>query len=319
MHLLRPALVLTPLLALASACAQTESPIEDLETTDRAGCRGCVWGPPVLNTNVVNGAPLPSIDTSGKKWDGVTVYEVSIGADPTDVLTDVSTSEGVLHGIGVSGAEYSGHDFIGSVWILHDHRFGFGPVETTLRVADFIEDGPRSRYKFTYESYLTEGVALPTCEADEQGSYAAVLFQDLHVEPDGTLTNRPDTLYFGCSSGAVGKAVTWGYSPWEFSQEVHQTAVRAVRGDYCGDGVSWTAAGTPLLVDDPFGLNGFGGALNSTEGLWTENGVACLDVPRLAQWSYEDIQCPDHEIPRCEPTDDLWTYPGTWLWTKPAF
>jgi hypothetical protein len=54
-----------------------------------------------------------------------------------------------------------------------------------------------------------------------------------------------------CTSGAIGKCVRFGYKPWATDKsgsslwDLHQSCVRMVRADYCGDGQSFTAENGP--------------------------------------------------------------------------
>ncbi|MEX1363294.1 MAG: ADYC domain-containing protein, partial [Nannocystaceae bacterium] len=286
----------------------------------RSGFRGCVVGPPVLNTHVLNGLPTPELRTDGGLWGGTKLRSVTVGQDPTDVLEAVWVEDAILHGLGVSGASYEGGDFVGSVWLIDDGRHAFGTVETELVISGFIDDGPRSRYSFEHRSMLTEWALVNTCQPNSNGDDSAIVFQDLHVDTDGTLLEQGSTLYFGCTSGAVGKAAMWGYAPSEVGMEGYQAATRAVRADYCGDGVSWTATGTPLYIGDALGIHGLPPAPGmQPEAYWGPDGAACLHTPRLFQWEYADVTCSNGvSIPMCEESDGFDTLPGILLWTKPA-
>ncbi|HET6467027.1 MAG TPA: ADYC domain-containing protein [Geminicoccaceae bacterium] len=70
----------------------------------------------------------------------------------------------------------------------------------------------------------------------------------------------PGTFGITCTGGATGKCVRYGYKPWGEDAEgrplwdLHQTCVRLVRADYCGDGVSWTETGTLIDLYDRRGI-----------------------------------------------------------------
>lgn len=57
----------------------------------------------------------------------------------------------------------------------------------------------------------------------------------------------------GCRGvGAIAKCVDFGYKPWASPEhdQLHQSCVRAVRDDLCGDGTSWTATGNAIDIFD---------------------------------------------------------------------
>lgn len=321
MHLFRPSTFLF-LSSLTLGCgADSAEPFPSDEATPRGsgGCRGCVWGPPVLNTNQVNGLSLPELDLSGRIHNGVVFLWAEIGTDPNrERLVSVEAVEGIFKGVGESGTFYSGADFVGASFHIEDHRLG-SPLATEMRISSFTDDGPRTRYGVVHSGINPGEGFVPTCALDnETGDHSAVMFQDLHVESDGTISPRPDTLYFGCTSGAVGKAATWGYAPWIIGDDGHLAAVRSVRADYCGDGSSWTEAGTPLQITDPLVINRFPDSTLPTEAIWSQYGAECVMQPRLSQWNYDDvmIQCTDRFIPMCEEEWGLDDVPNGILWTK---
>lgn len=71
----------------------------------------------------------------------------------------------------------------------------------------------------------------------------------------GTLTWNDDASYvtFACRGSAVFKVTSWGYSPSR-SAPHFSAAVRAARADYCGNGASFTRAGTVIEVFDRSGI-----------------------------------------------------------------
>ena len=63
--------------------------------------------------------------------------------------------------------------------------------------------------------------------------------------------------------------------------ELHQSCVRAVRADYCGNGVSHTRNGTPIDVYDVLGIqnpDNIGG--NTVEADWRSDGAYCIKHTR---------------------------------------
>lgn len=312
MRALRASSILLPL--LTTACLQTEPDDREVVLPDAADrCFGCSWGPPVLNTHVLNGLPVDALDLTGTPYHDIALLSISVpNHDGPDELVAVEASKGVLFGTGQSGKKYTGAELVGSLWELEDQRFN-PPVLTTMEITAFHQQPNHARYTFVHSSGATWDKEMANCDTDEYtGESSAILLQDLEVEPDGSMHDTASMLYFGCVSGAVGKSVVWGYSPWDHGFDAHQTATRVVRADYCGDGVSWTEVGTGLQLEDVFGEWSFLDQGQSTEAIWTPDGAVCLKEPRLAQ----QVQCANGvTLPNCN-DDVLDDHPGALIHTK---
>lgn len=103
----------------------------------------------------------------------------------------------------------------------------------------------------------------PVCEPDARGQ-ARGLFITGDFQADGSISDSGYT--FSCTVGVIAKCVRdWGYKPWQSlvsergdtvsMRPLHRACVRAVRADYCGDGISYTRAGTMIDVFDQHGFN----------------------------------------------------------------
>lgn len=312
MRTLRASSILLSL--LATACLQTEPHDREVGSPDAADrCFGCSWGPPVLNTHLLNGLPVDALDLTGASYHGIVLVSITVPThDGSDVLVAVEAEKGVLFGNGASGNKYTGDQLVGSLWELEDHRFS-PAVTTTMEITAFQQEATHARYTFVHSSSATWEKEMANCETDEYtGESSAILLQDLEVESDGSMHDTASILYFGCVSGAVGKAVVWGYSPWDHGFDAHQTATRVVRADYCGDGVSWTEVGTGLQLEDVFGEWSFVDPDQSAEAIWTPDGAVCLKEPRISQ----QVQCANGvTLPNCG-DDQLGHYPGALIHTK---
>ena len=113
------------------------------------------------------------------------------------------------------------------------------------------------------------------------------------------------TFTFGCRhQAALEKCVELGYKPWATGTAVtttgapysigsladlHQSCVRAIRADYCGDGVAHTRPGTPIdIMDyasiqkhDPTDIYTNGAFTADAE--WTSAGATCVSNLRYSQ------------------------------------
>jgi hypothetical protein len=314
MPLVRPSLLTIALFLPACLVEGEPNPSSDDELIDEVPrCIGCNWGPPVTNTHGLNGLSVSALDTTGAMYDGWRLISVEIPADRTTrLIYDVGVMYGLLHGHDANGIGYEGKDFVGSLWTVQLEDTGDTVV---MQAVDFEEDQDASRYTFIGGGGPNNDKGYTCAQDPESGEYSVVLFEDLDVDPDaGTHFERSHTIYFGCMSGAVGKAARWGYSPWVTDDETHQTATRTVRADYCGNGTSYTIQGTQLQLNDIFHIHDFADSNKPTEAMWGPEGAYCLDAPRLG-YEADSIHCNGEPLPSCK-DNGFGNWPDALLWTK---
>ncbi len=304
----RPQFAILALLLAACATDEWSEPDADFR------CASCKWGPPLLNSHAVNGVEVSALDTTGAYYDGwrlVEVYVLGDGGHADHLVHDVHAVDGVLYGTDDWGTVFSGADFIGSMWTVEVEETSSKEV---MEVIQFLPDPSAARYTFiaTATSQSVTDTKLYTCPKEEDtGEFSVVIFGDLDVDQTGTHFERPKTLYFACSAAAVGKSAVWGYSPWATDADTHQTASRAVRADYCGDGISYTQNGTPLQLTDVFGINSFSDPHADTEAMWGPKGAHCIKVPRKVDIS--EVAC---GLPFCDGDDTLEDHKEALIWSK---
>lgn len=236
--------------------------------------------------------------------------------------------------LGTKGSyEFGGKDFLGSRWtvdiydvkgkFLKTHvqeikAYKFDPLQKPHALHYyafmFFGNGVNGGDKGVWESACTEDTDPLTNAV--VGSWALV-YDDIEVDTkSGNVSPREHSLYLGCISAAVGKAGNWGYPSWEIGTDDFTTAVRTVRADYCGDGVSWTKKGNALQARDVWGFSDFADGSNKTEAIWDKSGAACLGTPRwLGQFTYSDVTCNGEKLKPCN-ASSLATYPDAIIWTK---
>jgi hypothetical protein len=124
---------------------------------------------------------------------------------------------------------------------------------------------------------LADGTAQDLCAADAEG-------QALGFPVPG----RNGGFTIACTSGAVGKCILSGYSPWADAvsrpQALHSACVRAARADYGGDGTSHTRDGTVIFMCDRFGkkpCDRF--RRHAFEAAWSADGAVCVARPRIRE------------------------------------
>lgn len=301
-------------LAVALACDGEPDSIDD-HVLDRGGVGS------TIKFNTSEFEDIDTLDTTGQFWGGTRLLSVALSCAQvqtkppnceiasTFVLDKVSSVEGELQG-SLGDAKFHGDDFIDSEWKISQFMEIF-EVHRALRITKHIvdtESGPAEThyYWFWYLDYYNQW--KPACPdqrfASVLGGRVAVL-GDLTVHTyNGSITSRPNTLYLACTDGAVGKAVVWGYRPWELGVKDFTTAVRIIRADYCGDGTSWTKPATAFQLRDVWHINEFFEPLAQDEAIWDDWGAICVSHPRIPvvptplQGS-SGVVCNDKPVPLC--------------------
>lgn len=267
-----------------------------------------------LNTSAIGNHMFSELDLTGALHDGVVLDAVAVKIGESLLTLDsVAAQDGELQGL-LGDEVFAGEQLVGSVWTLTIVA-GLEETPATMWISAANQDGDGVwHYVFQHED--AQGKPADLCAPDLDGSPAAVPLKDITVDPaTGDMAARPDTLYLACTSGAVGKAISWGYAQWERTIPEFEGLVRLVRADYCGDGVSWTLPGSALQVLDLWGINGFVDASAHTEAVWGPDGALCLGERRAAGGA---VTCGGAAPPVCAADASLATYGDAIAWTKVA-
>jgi hypothetical protein len=305
-------------LALTTGCDPADAEFADEGEEGavflRPGCTSnCgVW----LNTSAIGDHAFAALDLKKGKHDGVRLDRVLVKRANGQFVetTKVWAEDGEIKALDAS-MSYSGMQLLGSKWEL---TLVDGAVETPAMMwissATMIGGGV---WRYNFQHLDGNGAVANLCEPDNDGSTVAYPLSDVTVNTTtGDFISRQNTLYLACVSGAIGKAVHWGYAPWDIGVPEFEASVRVVRADYCGDGSSFTQAGTSLQLEDIWGVNSFGSASQATEALWGANGALCLGTPRLGGQS--PITCGGVALPVCASNASLASTPGAMVWSKLA-
>ncbi|HEY0132799.1 MAG TPA: ADYC domain-containing protein [Nannocystis sp.] len=272
---------------------------------------GGVW----LNTSSIGAQPFSEFDTSGIVHDGVRFTGLLLKrADNTWLAATPEVTDGNLKGK-VGKTAYVGVDLVGSRW-----KFNMvdGAVETPVEIwiESYTQVSPKEA-RYTFKTLDSNGVAQPICDADLNGSVAVTPIRDITVDSaTGDMVSRTKTVYLACTSGALGKAIAWGYRPWERPLQEFEAATRMVRADYCYDGMSWTETGISLQVHDKYGVNTFLDATDPNEAVWLATGAACIGTPRNPTYGPATVTCNGQALPSCPANVGMSTYAGSLFWTK---
>lgn len=272
---------------------------------------GGVW----LNTNAIGTHAFSEIDLKEQPHDGVRMVRVLIpGPNSTWLELDKIEFDAGGQMRGKRGTtHYKGAALVGSKWEL---KLIQGSVETpaTMAITAYEEAEP-GEFRYTFHYNDVNGAPVPVCDPDPQGDIAAVPIKNITVDDvTGQVASRADTMYLACTSGAVGKAVAWGYKPWKRTVDEFETAIRMVRADYCYDGMSWTTPGTPVEVRDRWSINDFINVAHPTEAVWGKDVLRCLSNPRTT--AYGAVTCNGAPLPACPGNVSMSTYGDAQYWLK---
>ncbi|MEM9459152.1 MAG: ADYC domain-containing protein [Myxococcota bacterium] len=235
--------------------------------------------------------------------------EVMVGGQYQPAAT-IEAEQGELVAV-VDEVARRGSELVGSRWWLTPDGSEF------VTITDYAEQEGRFGYQFEYER---EGELVPdpeVCPPDEDGDGWTYMVGDVRVDVgDGSITDDPGALLVACASGALGKAISWGFVPWHQGRsrdlDLYQTGVRTVRADYCGDGLSFTEDGTLIQVSNIPAGQSFVAPEQSTEAVFGPDGAICLSNPRVEGLS------PLCKIPECDASIDPLSALGVLTWTKLA-
>lgn len=132
--------------------------------------------------------------------------------------------------------------------------------------------------------YTLEHEGKNICGAGGTGMFVPGVWDATGARHDERVvgTHHVRTSY-SCTSGVIGKCVTWGYAPWQpGGADAHQACTRLARADYCGNGVSFTKNGTAIDVFDRFGVQSSASRAGDLfEAGWGPNGAVCVARTRF--------------------------------------
>ncbi len=202
-------------------------------------------------------------------------------------LLPASSDAWALSGkIGTEGTEFvitlgdgrilRGSDVIGMQFVVrHESQ------TARIRIDDVSEDmkavgGPVFLYRVSVVT--SNNSSFDLCMPDAAGRRAGFPI------PDGK-----GWFSFSCTSGVEAKCVLMGYRPWDRHpsgaplRDLHKACVNLMRADYGGDDRPTTRDGTPIDVEDRFGIQTFDHVPGMTfEAAWGINGALCVARPRIA-------------------------------------
>lgn len=233
-----------------------------------------------LNGTNLNGTNLNGTNLNGQslgqslQWASYGHVQLAHGGPLSSVSLDGSQLVGREHGRDYAGADFAGASLTG--------RSDTGR-EVKLQITGVHPPDPGSdvwHYDIEYRDH--DHHWYPLCHDDQLHGWAAIAVDGWWDYSQGTATGGAKTIdgdhfTFACPLiGAIGKCVDAGYEPWDDALEpYHESCVRLLRADYCGDGISHTTNGARVNIYDDVGVQS--DTENwTTEGEWDADGARCI-------------------------------------------
>ena len=236
-----------------------------------------------LNGKNLNGSSLGSaiawVSLENVRWRGKTIT-VSLGESEFSA----STPHGALRGADIVGAQFLASSDTGESVLLK-------VVEATP------PSGPEDYWRYRVNYKDTDANWYPLCldgsETLDATAVRGYWDRAAGAPGDGGKIADPERFTFACPRvGAIGKCIEFGYRPWAEVAGVsldtyHQTCVRLIRADYCGDGISWTTDGKLVNLYDDLGVQDDSESW-PVEAEWDADGARCV---RSDNRSLEHVSC----------------------------
>ena len=272
------------MLLVAGAC-ESEDGAFDAVTVRGLETNGFQLNGFQLNGFQLNGFQLNGFQLNGERLDGASGTTDYIQISQIDLKGGDKGSESWLAGSvltikGKKGVVSTGTALVGAA-IEYELSEGGKGKKKSVRIAGVAPLALGSDVML-YQLEIYDGTWKPLCENGKE----AILLGDLWDPASGErISDASDgTLTFACRGAALAKCVEYGYRPWASVantslRDHHQACTRMVRADYCGEGVSHTANGTPIHVLDQVGVQNVDPNVNYVvEAEWGLEGATCLNA-----------------------------------------
>jgi ADYC domain len=235
-----------------------------------------------------NGISPNGISPNGISPNGITLNGIS----PNGI-----SPNGTPIGVAGTGPPLEGADVVGSTWTGH---LSDGTT-VALHIDDAMQGTGANTDVWSYRlSVSADGTWRPLC-LDPAGD---PIFADTvrgawnlaqGVPGGGSYDPGAADFTIACRGSAIAKCVELGYKPWTSHDRELAACVRALRGDYCGDGTPYTVNGTIVNIYDDDGIQPDGIAWDA-EAEWTPDGASCVSKKKETRFNQDA-----HEKPWCFP------------------
>ncbi|MBZ5715941.1 ADYC domain-containing protein [Nannocystis pusilla] len=256
------------------ACAPDDEDAEFRMTSGSGSGSGSGPGT-VFNTNIVDDAAVSELlQPMGDYQLGIAL--TGVRTHEGEIAERFAVAEGELSIVGEDGAVFTKDEVLGSTWqLLPFNRL----IWSSMVLAERRDIDGWPHYRFTRGP-----LGLDTC-VGEPPIYARLLTGFTLDESTGDVAPLRDNTYVACDNGATGKAAALGYYDLAVGLgdfKPFEVAIRAIRADYCYDGVSHTTPGVELRLADRWGIRAEASD-RPLEAVWGAEGLLCFNTGR-AGW-----------------------------------
>jgi hypothetical protein len=224
---------------------------------------------PQLGETIQHSTSLNGVSLNGVSLNGVSLNGVSLNGTS---LSGVALAAG-----STSGPPLSGTKFVGSTW----NATAYDGTAVKLRIDSALAgSAPNPDLWFYGMSYQTTAGWQPLCGLDSANqpilavSVAGVWAQTASDAAHYAASTSQFTL--ACRGKTIAKCVELGYKPYKGYTSQLASCVRLLRGDFCGDGLSYTTDGNAVNLYDNVGVQADTQAW-SPEAEWTPDGARCVN------------------------------------------
>jgi hypothetical protein len=243
-----------------------------------------------LNGVSLNGVPLNGVSLNGVSLNGVSLNGVSLNGVS---LNGVSLNGVSLNGVSLNGTSLAGtRSDTGEALTLPVGGVGFtGLLSNGATIALHVDGaapltGANSDITAYTISYATDAGTFPLCDGANEALALAGTWSTQAGVPGGGAYTAAD-LTFACRGKTIAKCVELGYKQARGYQTQLESCVRALRGDYCGDGTPYTVTGHLVNLFDSAGVQTDTELLWVPEAEWTPAGARCISSKRETRF-YEN-------------------------------
>jgi hypothetical protein len=225
-----------------------------------------------------NGISLNGISLNGISLNGISLNGISLNGTRVNgiSLNGVSVSGTQLQGVKSSGARVTGAAMVGATLkgVLSNG------ANLDLRIdASALLPAPNADVRTYAITYTTTAGQQPLC-VGPTGQNEAIFFPGTWNLTTVRHQWDANMSTLSCRGATFAKCLELGYKDDSLIDTYHQACVRALRADYCGDGVSHTVNGTQINIYDRIGKQ-TDTQTWAIEANWTTDGAICINKGRL--------------------------------------
>jgi ADYC domain/Pentapeptide repeats (8 copies) len=260
-------------LAFLGSCGVTEDAVGEMSqeviSDNGVSLNGVSLNGVSLNGVSLNGVSLNGVSLNGVSLNGVSLNGVSLdGTSLTGVRTDTgATTSGPVVGSTMRAALSNGATlalrFDGALAVLVN-----GVAQWAYAVSYNADGGWRALCGTGIGAFAIPGTWDTRSGVPGGGAYAG----------------SAKVFTLACRGMTIAKCVEMGYTPSSPYKRQLQACVRLLRGDYCGDGSTWTVTGNQVNIYDGVGVQTDTMAWD-IEAEWTPDGARCLSARRETRFA----------------------------------